>query len=287
MNNLAMLYSDTRRFDEGEALHKQVLEGFRATLGPDHPYTLTSTHNLGYHYWLQLRHDEAEPLFRRALEGRRRKLSPDHAETLRTMQNLGVVLRDSGHYDEAEPLLREAAERAKKTLGPASADTQAYVANFAVLHHRRGTSETAEPMVREAVEVLRSQGKTGTAAFADQLGRLSRCLLDQKKYAEAEAVLRDCIASHQNRPSNEWVTFHMRSLLGSVLLDQKRFAEAEPFLLQGYQGLKEREAELSKDSRSRIVQALERLVELYDAWGKEAEAARWRKHWEDEKTHLK
>ena len=32
--------------------------------------------------------------------------------------------------------------------------------------------------------------------------------------------------------------------------------------------------------KARLTEALERLVQLYDAWGKNDEAAKWRQEWE-------
>jgi len=60
------------------------------------------------------------------------------------------------------------------------------------------------------------------------------------------------------------------------LLGQKKLAEAEPLLLDGYQGMKEREAAIPGQGATRIPEALERLVRLYEAKGNETEAAAWR-----------
>ena len=62
-------------------------------------------------------------------------------------------------------------------------------------------------------------------------------------------------------------------------MGQKNYAEAEPLLLQSYQGLQQRQASLPPilNAPRRITEALERLVQLYDAWGKPAQAAEWKK----------
>jgi hypothetical protein len=64
--------------------------------------------------------------------------------------------------------------------------------------------------------------------------------------------------------------------LGGALLGQNKLAEAEPLLLDGYRGMKEREAAIPAQARPRIPEALERLVRLYEAKGNETEAAPWR-----------
>ncbi|MEI2771578.1 MAG: tetratricopeptide repeat protein [Candidatus Competibacter sp.] len=45
-------------------------------LGPDHPDTLGSVHNLAFLYGFQGRYGEAEPLYQRALAGYRESARP-------------------------------------------------------------------------------------------------------------------------------------------------------------------------------------------------------------------
>ncbi len=67
----------------------------------------------------------------------------------------------------------------------------------------------------------------------------------------------------------------MRSMLGGALLGQKKFADAEPLLLAGYQGMKEREKTLPPEASTRILDALDRLIELFTAANKPGEAKKW------------
>src|SRR5262245_30651291 len=62
-------------------------------------------------------------------------------------------------------------------------------------------------------------------------------LLEQKKWAEAEPLLRQSLAIRANVQPDAWTTFNTRSLLGGALLGRKGYAEAEPLLLAGYRGL--------------------------------------------------
>ena len=68
-----------------------------------------------------------------------------------------------------------------------------------------------------------------------------------------------------------------RVALGSALAGLKRYAEAEPLLLSGYEGMKEREAEIRPDVRAtRLKGAIERLVQLYEETKQPEKAAQWR-----------
>ena len=48
-------------------------------------------------------------------------------------------------------------------------------------------------------------------------------------------------------------------------------------LLQGYQGMRDREAQMPLHARIDLIQDLQRLVDLYDVSGNKAEADQWRK----------
>ena len=73
-----------------------------------------------------------------------------------------------------------------------------------------------------------------------------------------------------------WTTFNTRSLLGGSLLGQGKYAEAEPLIVSGYEGMKAREAKIPAPSKPRLHQAAERVVRLYEAWGKPDKVREWR-----------
>ncbi len=72
-------------------------------------------------------------------------------------------------------------------------------------------------------------------------------------------------------------TAYTRSLLGGCLSKQKKFADAEPLLLQGL-------AQAKATPPKRLREALERLVQLYAAWGQKDKADEWRKKLEAAKA---
>ena len=99
----------------------------------------------------------------------------------------------------------------------------------------------------------------------------------QQKWADAEPVLRECLAIREKFQPDEWSTFNARSMLGGSLLGQKKYAQAEPLLLSGYEGMKAREAKIPAQGKPRLAEAGERVVKLYEAWGQTEKAAEWRK----------
>ena len=73
-------------------------------------------------------------------------------------------------------------------------------------------------------------------------------------------------------------------MLGGALLAQKKYPEAEPLLRKGYEGLKRNQARIPPEARFRLTEALERLVQLYEATNNKAEAEKWRKLLEETKA---
>ena len=59
------------------------------------------------------------------------------------------------------------------------------------------------------------------------------------------------------------------------MLGQKKYAEAEPLLIAGCEGMLKRKAKIPPPAKPRLTEALERLVELYEATSKPDEAAKW------------
>ncbi len=90
-------------------------------------------------------------------------------------------------------------------------------------------------------------------------------------------MLRECLAIRQNKQPDGWATFNAQSMLGDALLRQKKYIDAEPLLKDGYQGMKQRQDKIPSQGKARLREALERLVQLYEATGNKDEAAKWRK----------
>ena len=55
-----------------------------------------------------------------------------------------------------------------------------------------------------------------------------------------------------------------------------KYAEAEPLLLSGYEGMKQRVNQIPAIGKPRLKEALQRLVQLYDATGRADKAADWK-----------
>ena len=107
------------------------------------------------------------------------------------------------------------------------------------------------------------------------MNNLAGTFLGAERWAEAESTLRGCLELRKQTRPDDWWCFHTMSQLGVALTGQTRYAEAEPRLIQGYEGLKSREAKIPAWAKKHLAQAAARLVPFYVAWGKPEQAAAW------------
>jgi hypothetical protein len=173
----------------------------------------------------------------------------------------------------------------RKKFGLQYVSTNENIRSLIACHERLGQYDRAEPLHRELADYWKRQFGPNIPAYSLHLASLGNNLLKQRKPAQAESVLRECVTIRSKIAPDLWTTFETKSLVGAALLDQKKYEDAEPFLLDGYRGLKEREAKVP--GKIALLQAAQRLVQLYDESNNAAEAARWRKELADIQQRIK
>jgi WD40 repeat protein/serine/threonine protein kinase len=261
---------------EAIALLAETLVKQKSALGPDHDDTIETMAKLEHAYMTAGRLPEAIALGEELLERRKAKLGPDHDDTLTSMNNLAFLYFQAGRGAEALPLLERVVEEKRQAkAGPYDRVLPASMSNLADAYVWAGKFDRAELLL---VDVLDGQRKAKNPApqIAATLATLGLSRLKQHKYAEAEPVLRECLAIRTDKLPDDWSRFNAQSLLGGALLGQRKYAEAEPLLLQGYEGMKQREAKISPAGKKRLPEAVERIVALYEATSRRDEARAWR-----------
>jgi tetratricopeptide (TPR) repeat protein/tRNA A-37 threonylcarbamoyl transferase component Bud32 len=280
--SLAYTYLNLRRYDEAISLCKQTLKKQKAALAPDHFVTLNWLMDCLARAYLDTgRLHKAMPQAKQALEKTKATLGPDHPRTLMSMWTLADVYRAADQVDKALPLYEQWLEKTKAKFGPDHGSTLRAMAHLAGVYAQAKELNRAVPVYRELLDAQSRKLPADHPDRASTMASLGQCLLNAGKPADAEPVLRKCLAIREKKLPDNWLCFNAQSLLGGSLLGQKKYAEAEPLLLKGYEGMKQRQAKIPRLFKQvRLTQALERLVQLYDAWDKKDEAAKWRKELE-------
>jgi non-specific serine/threonine protein kinase/serine/threonine-protein kinase len=277
MHNLANCYRAQGKVAQAEPLALQTLEGKRRLLGPEHPFTLATMGVLGRIYVDQGKYAQAEPLLVEAWETGRRKQGPEHPDTLMAQTDVALLYQAQGQLTKAEPLFATALEAARRVLGANHPHTLMAMGNLALLYQAQGKYAEAQPLLVQVLEGRRHLPGTDRPEVASALAALGLNRLRRKQYAEAEPLLHECLTIYERQRPDDWWRFNVQSRLGASLLGQQKHAAAEPLLVAGYEGLEKREAKIPPASKICLTEALERLVELYQATGQKDRAEAWRK----------
>ncbi len=271
MDNLAHAYGSANQFDKALPLQEQALELQRKVLGPSHPDTLRTMSNLGFTLWYTRQLDRAVAVLEETVKLQSAVLPGDHPDIVRAKAHLGRACRDAGRVDEAIVLLEEA----NRKMGSQSA--YRWIADELLQTYvLAGKSTQAEALAGNLLAEDRAQLPPDSLPLAGACSRTAQSLLRLKAWDAAELPLRESLAIRQQQAPEDWRTFNTQSMLGEVLVGKHRFADAEPHLIQSLEGLRQRADQIPADSQARVSEALERLVQLYEAWEKPEEAAKWR-----------
>jgi tetratricopeptide (TPR) repeat protein/predicted Ser/Thr protein kinase len=276
MKNLGMLYRNDGKYAQAEPLSTEVLEITRHVRGEAHPETLSSMSNLAALHQSLGKYEQAELLFAKVLGVRRRVLGEEHPDTLSSMRELAVLNQRQSKYAEAEALLNKVLEVRRRVLGAEHPDTIETMYYLGALYRRQSKYALAEPLWAKALEVRRRVLRPQHPDTTEVMISLGEMQLSQQRYADSETLLREGLNGWEKARPDGWKRFYSQGLLGATLAGQKRYAEAEPLLVSGYQGMMNRQAGIPSDSRRALVEAGERIVQLYESWGKPEKAAEWR-----------
>jgi tetratricopeptide (TPR) repeat protein len=232
LNDLALsVEEESADYAQAEQLLMEALDIRRRVLGNTHPKVPQGINNLAMAYYRGQKLEAAEPLFREAVERNRALFGDLHPEVSTTMNNLALVVRDQGRYPEANDLWAAVYDADVKLLGADHPSVTGTLTNWAESLRRGGDVVTAEVKLREVLEL-----------------------------------------SAKRLPAGHWQLAAPKSLLAMCLVPQRRFDEAEALLLEAHTSLQG----AFDPSHPRIQRVVERVVSLYEAWGRQAEADEWR-----------
>ena len=310
LDNLAAAYEAAGKLAEAIALFERVRDARVAKLGPDHPDTLITLNNLATAYMDAGRLPEAIALLERVRDAQIAKLGPDHPDTLTTLNNLAVAYWTRS--DSTNPCLcsktcssgerpsSAASIRIRRGRWPTSGSTTRTPAGSTRRSRcsRRPTAPAASSRTF-AGSVLRSSMPTPRPAGRPRPRRWSQefladarkaapkdspqlavpsfspasSLLQVKAYAEAEPILRECLAIREKTQPDLWTTFNAKVDARRRPAGPEEVRRGRAAALAGYEGMKQREATIPPQWKPRLTEALERLVQLYEATDRPDEAA--------------
>jgi eukaryotic-like serine/threonine-protein kinase len=273
MNNLAALLRDKGEHAEAEPLYQKVLAIDQRIFGA-HPNTANTLSNLGTLYNDIGQHEKSVEHHERALGMLRTTVGPEHPATGATLNRLAVSLKALGRVDEAEAVYREAIAISRKNLGPSHLDVIVAENNLASLLRDQGKVKEAKqllvPALAKATSTL-GEDHQHVATFRMNLARLYNLEGNYKDARrEVESARQSLIRA---LPADHVLIAKADGTLGESLTGLGEFDKAEPLLLRSFSRIQEVEGSASPSRQL----ALERIVRLYNAWGKPKKEADYRK----------
>jgi tetratricopeptide (TPR) repeat protein len=270
MTNLAECYRRVKQLDRSVAIFEETLKTAKAKLGTDHPIVSKCTHGLAAAYWATKQFDKAIPMFEDLVKRSEAKLGRHHPETLILMANLGANYNDAGRIKEAISVLEEV-----NTFIDEYPRLRGFDLPLCEAYATAGESVKLATLRLKHLSEARAALPKESPQIGAILAQIGMGLLVEKKWAEAEPFLRECLAIREKTQPDVWSTFNTKSQLGGSLLGQHKYAESEPLLIAGYEGMKQREKTIQPVGRPRLPEALDRLIELYTATDRPDEVKKW------------
>jgi serine/threonine protein kinase/Flp pilus assembly protein TadD len=316
LNNLASVIKGKGDYEAAEALYRDALQMTREAYGDDHKDVARSLHNLAGLLRARGNLEEAASLCREALAINRRVLGPDHPRVADNMISLASLLNNAGRLEEAESLCTDALEIQRKVLDPDHPHLARSLGILAGVQRAAGALDTAEVSCRRALEIRRKRLGDRHPSVAVSLNSLGLILKEKNDLAAAETAHRDALALRRSLlGDNHPDTLASMNNLALVLLAQDRAADAESLSRRALEAARRAHAEGSwrlavhRVTHARCLAKLARfeeaeaclleslaalqaafgagnprthgvivdLVQCYEAWGKPAEAAEYRR----------
>ncbi len=186
----------------------------------------------------------------------------------RLLGTIGTVYGGLGLYETSASLLERGLELQRSTAGREHLDTAAAMEDLAEAYRELARYDEAERLHGDALALKRRLGAS-PSAVASSLNNLGLTLSERGRYADAEPLLREAIAtwSEHDGPASEYVAVGLNNL-ASILRQQGRLGDAVPVLEQAIAIRRQRFG----NGHPALAQALGHLGQVYNAQGEFARA---------------
>jgi tetratricopeptide (TPR) repeat protein len=228
-NTIGRTYTDLGLYQEAREQFERALDLQRRVLGPAHPDTLTSMHNLALIYRDEGKYAQAEALDIQTLGIQRRVKGPEHPDTLKSMNNLAAGYYSQGKYAQAEALDSQTLEIRRRVLGPEHPETLNSMNNLAVVYYSQGKYAQAEALFSQTLEIERRVLGPEHPDTLDTLSVFASMYQRQGKYVQAETHAAQALAGRRHALGSEHPdTIAAATDLALAYFSQGKFAASEP-----------------------------------------------------------
>ncbi len=231
------------KYSEAIPLAQRALAIWENEFGKVHHRVASSVNYLALLYQGQGNYAQAELLLKRAL-AIREKVPRGESDLRRSLINLASLYRERGNYTQVEPLLQRAlAVSEKLTVGKEDRDFAQILDDLALIYYLQGNYTQAESFYQRSLAVsdkLTNGNEFNLSIQAadldainkiNTLNNLATLYLVQRKYSQAESLLKRTLAIREDRakPNSNDIAQTLNSL-GVLYSKQGQFSQAELLL---------------------------------------------------------
>jgi len=244
----------------------------RRLLGDKHPHIAIGLNNLALVLHLKGDLEGANSTYRQALAMQRELLGEVHPDVASTLYDLASVMEDSGDLRGAVEATRESLHIYRALFPGDNPDVASTMNRLGYLLTESGDYSTADIYLQDALKMRRRLFGDTHPEVASSLASVAILQVATGKYVDALVSARTAKEMFTSALSaSNWKTAIAQSVNGAALAGVHMYAEAEKELLPAYTLLNQDAAALP----TYRTLARRYLAELYLAWGRPAEAARY------------
>ncbi len=203
LGNLATLLVQKREYARAEPLIREALAIQQARLPSPHPRTSSTINNLAAVLLHQKKSAAAESLFRESLTLQRTLYGERHPAVAGTLLNLAAALDDLGRRDEALRVKMESRDVIVAALGADHPLVATAHQNIGVSLHLMGRHLPAWEAYEAAIAIRRAKLPPTHPLTAIVQSKSGQCLIDLRRYAEAEVRLKEAFTGFEPLKAQE------------------------------------------------------------------------------------
>ena len=271
MNNLSVILRDMGRYDEAEVFCRKALESNLKTFGPEHTEVASSMSALAGLLRKLERYEEVEDLYKKILKIRELVFGVEHPKLVVNLTNLASLLNLLERYDEAETYYYRALELAENAYGKEHDKVAEIFFKLGKVQENNNKIDEAKSSYLNEIKIIQKNEGEENYSIAQSYRIIGAMLTDADRLDEAEPYLEKALSiAELNYKNNEQSINSQLYSLGYLRMKQLRYQESEHLLQRCL------EIEESIGDEEDISLTKDKLVELYEAWGKSEEAKKYR-----------
>lgn len=204
-------YSVNIQDQKAAPLLEDALENAPRLLDEKHPYTADLASMLTSVCSRLEQVAKAEELARRAMEMRRRTLGEDHSKTINSAVILARIYVQQGRREEARALTDQTIQAARKLLVENSPFLAMNLSTLGWQYLEEGDVAQADFLCSMALDALRRKPNANPVSYLSVLAQTGAVRLAQRRWTEAEALLRETTQRAERFWPESGYRFHLLS----------------------------------------------------------------------------